>query len=103
MEAVATQREHLDGVFVGRRAELKSLGGLLADHGPRVLFLHGLAGAGKTTLLHRFARGAANRASVVTLDCRAIEPTENGFFTALARAANVDAHVGDGTTGQRLG
>lgn len=75
------------GLVVGRVEETERLRALLAENGPRVLFLHGLAGVGKSTLLQRFATdhqssGDGNR--VIALDCREIEPTEDSFLTALA-------------------
>ncbi len=51
------------------------------------MYLHGMAGAGKSTLLEAFtqrARGAG--ATVIRLDCQAIEPTEGGLLSELAVA-----------------
>jgi hypothetical protein len=75
------------GSFVGRTAELCSLHEILADKGPIVVYLHGIAGIGKSRLLGMFAQSArADGATVVRLDCRGIEPTEPGFLTELAMA-----------------
>jgi len=72
--------------FVGRTVELQALSELL-NNGPRVVFLHGIAGVGKSALLSVFVeRARAGGASVIELDCRAIEPTERGFLIALRTA-----------------
>jgi len=75
--------------FVGRTTELDSLSALLHS-GPknhRVLFLHGIAGVGKSALLSVFAESArAQGATVIGLDCRAVEPTERGFLHQLSAA-----------------
>ena len=69
--------------FVGRVAELNTLSTLL-DTGPRVIFLHGIAGVGKSALLAVFMDQArAKGAAVISLDCRAMEPTERGFLNEL--------------------
>ena len=72
--------------FVGRTAELEGLSALLSN-GPRVIFLHGIAGVGKSALLTVFAERARTQgATVIGLDCRAIEPTERGFLQELRSA-----------------
>jgi hypothetical protein len=72
--------------FVGRADELSELLSILYD-GPRVVFVHGIAGIGKSTLLEAFAdRMRARGAAVVTLDCRAVEPTERGLLYELGNA-----------------
>ena len=72
--------------FVGRTAEFDILSTLL-DTGPRVIFLHGIAGVGKSALLGVFAdRARAKGAAVISLDCRAMEPTERGFLQELKSA-----------------
>lgn len=77
----------LAGTFVGRREELRLLQELLADDGPVVAHLHGIAGIGKSRLLAVFAQRARQAgATVVQLDCRGIEPTESGLLTELAIA-----------------
>jgi len=92
--------------FVGRQSELAVLLGTLERDGPFVIHVHGLAGIGKSSLLETFvARARARRATVVRLDCRAIEPTARGFLhelgsaiggelTTPARAANRLARLG---------
>ena len=66
--------------FVGRTAELDILSTLL-DTGPRVIFLHGIAGVGKSALLGVFTdRARAKGAAVISLDCRAMEPLNVGFY-----------------------
>ncbi|HEV8133751.1 MAG TPA: winged helix-turn-helix domain-containing protein [Pyrinomonadaceae bacterium] len=69
--------------FVGRTAELEVLSTLL-DTGPRVILLHGIAGVGKSALLGVFTERARTKGTaVITLDCRAMEPTERGFLQEL--------------------
>ncbi len=73
--------------FVGREEELGLLLQTLDQDGPLVVYLHGIAGTGKSTLLEAFmrrARGAG--ATVIRLDCQAIEPTEAGLLSELAVA-----------------
>ena len=73
--------------FIGRDAELGALLRVLEPGGPRVAFVYGIAGIGKSSLLAAFAEEARRRgASVVRLDCRAVEPTEQGFLAELGRA-----------------
>ncbi len=77
--------------LVGREDERAILHQLLGDGGPLVVFVHGLAGVGKSTLVQAFAVEARDRgATVLRLDCRAIEPTERGFLAALASAAGAE-------------
>ncbi len=76
--------------LVGREDERAVLHGLLEADGPLIVFVHGLAGVGKSTLVQAFANEARDRgATVLHLDCRAIEPTERGFRSALADATGV--------------
>ena len=73
--------------LVGREDERAVLHGLLEADGPVIVFVHGLAGVGKSTLVQAFANEARDRgATVLHLDCRAIEPTERGFLSALGDA-----------------
>ena len=67
--------------FVGRRAERAVLAELTDPDGTMlVVHLHGIAGVGKSSLLQVvLADARARRATVVRLDCRAIEPTERGI------------------------
>ncbi len=73
---------HERAAFVGRDAELAILRRLLADDGPVVAFVHGIAGVGKSALLAAFAKEAD--APVVALDGEALEPTATGFLRALS-------------------
>jgi hypothetical protein len=77
--------------FVGRAAELRALDDLL--HGQaRIVHLHGIAGIGKSALVHTFVEHAQQSgATVVELDCRAIEPTERGLQEALVGGADVES------------
>ncbi len=73
--------------FVGRSEELEFLLQTLDQDGPLVVYLHGMAGVGKSTLLQAFARHARARgATVVRLDCQAIEPSERHLLCELATA-----------------
>lgn len=77
--------------LVGREDERATLHEVLDSAGPLVVFVHGLAGVGKSTLVQAFAVEARDRgATVLRLDCRAIEPTERGFLAALAAATGAD-------------
>jgi len=73
--------------FVGRHDELAFLLQTLDQDGPLVVYLHGIAGSGKSTLLDAFTRRArAAGATVVRLDCQAVEPTQPGLLSELALA-----------------
>jgi len=77
----------LAGNFVGRSQELALLDEILADEGPVVVYVHGIAGIGKSRFLGAFAQRARTEgATVVLLDCRRIEPTEAGLLSELALA-----------------
>ena len=74
---------------VGRDAELSVLLRVLEEHGPRVCFVYGIAGMGKSSLLARFGEECERLGvGVVTVDCRSIEPTEQGFLGGLASAVD---------------
>ncbi len=76
------------GSFVGRTEELSSLRDILADAGPVVVHVHGIAGIGKSRLLSAFIQAARDEgATVIRLDCRGIEPTEAGLLSELAMAS----------------
>jgi hypothetical protein len=73
--------------LVGRQDERAILRALLQEDGPVVVFVHGIAGIGKSALTDAFALEArAGGATVLRLDCRAVEPTERGFLRALEGA-----------------
>ena len=94
--------DHLTGpMVVGRTAEIGLLSRVLDAAGPRVCFVYGLAGIGKSSLLARFGVICEERgARVVAIDCRSIEPTEQGFLDALRRADPLwDRPDGDRSTG----
>jgi hypothetical protein len=75
----------LTGTFVGRGEELRLLHETLADSGPVVVHLHGIAGIGKSRLLAAFCQTAREEgATVMWLDCRGVEPTEAGMLGELA-------------------
>lgn len=77
--------------LAGRDRERAALLGLVERDVPLVAFVHGVGGAGKSALLRAFAADARARgASVVALDGRSIEPTEQGFMVELARALERD-------------
>ena len=76
--------EQASRTFAGRKQELSLLLQTLSDSGPAVVYLHGIAGIGKSRVLSAFAeRAQARDATVIVLDCRAVEPTEHGFLRAL--------------------
>jgi hypothetical protein len=71
--------------LLGRERERELLLGLTGDDGPVVAWVHGIAGSGKTALLRAFAADVRERdATVLTLDCRTVEPTPAGFLAALS-------------------
>ena len=76
--------EQANRTFAGRKQELSCLLGMLSDSGPAVVYVHGIAGIGKSRLIAAFAdRAREHNATVIVLDCRAVEPTEHGFLRAL--------------------
>lgn len=73
--------------IVGRERELEALLATATGDQPLVMFVHGLGGMGKTTLLDRFADVARRPgATVLQLDCRAVEPTPRGPLAVVAGA-----------------
>ena len=101
--------EQASRTFAGRKQELSQLLDTLSDSGPAVVFVHGIAGIGKSRLLATFAeRARGKNATVLVLDCRAVEPTEYGFLRALGSrfGRNLfnaeDAATGLGSIGSRV-
>src|SRR3954470_21519272 len=89
--------------FVGREAELGSLLTVLDEAGPVLVYLHGIAGVGKSALVSAFADQARSAgATVVLLDCRAIEPTDRGFMHSVAAAVGSRAST-LGAVSERIG
>jgi hypothetical protein len=81
-------QEELTPRVVGRAEVLAQLWQMLQPHGPRILWMHGVAGVGKSALLRAFAIEAqASGANCVLLDCRAVEPTERGLVHAISAAS----------------
>jgi transcriptional regulator/AAA ATPase-like protein len=77
--------EQASRTFAGRKQELALLADMLGNSGPAIVYLHGIAGIGKSRLISAFAeRTRDHNAAVIILDCRAVEPTEQGFLRALA-------------------
>ena len=77
--------------IVGRDVELSVLLRVLEEHGPRVCFVYGIAGIGKSSLLARFGEECERlEIAVVTVDCRSIEPTEQGFLGGLGLGRRPD-------------
>jgi hypothetical protein len=77
--------------LVGRGRELALLR-RMANREDEVLLthLHGIAGVGKTVVLEAFlADERARGATVVRLDCRAVEPTERGFLHEVSAAIGI--------------
>ena len=103
MQVSALGRRAVDGVFVGRHGELARLEALLGEHSPQVLFVHGLAGSGKSTLVQRFGVHAERCGTlVVALNCRAVEPTEQGFFAALGSAVGLSDRFAEDIGPERM-
>jgi DNA-binding winged helix-turn-helix (wHTH) protein len=98
-DSVATLLEHRRRAgIVGRDEELAALHSSLAEDGPIVTAVHGVAGIGKSTLVDAFLADArAAGMAVVALDGRTIEPTERGFITELSRAIGTDSLTLDAT------
>jgi hypothetical protein len=72
--------------FVGRTEEIAMLLQALEEEGPLVTFVHGIGGIGKSSLLNAFVTECRVRgAKVVSLDCRTVQPSEEGLLEALSR------------------
>jgi hypothetical protein len=84
--------------FVGRERELASFDDALLGRSPRrVLLVHGPGGIGKTTLLLEFrTRARAVGRTVLLLDGREIDPSPEGFESAVAAALGQPAGTGPG-------
>ena len=96
-------RRRSAGTFVGRNAELEALRNAFSGEAPLVVYIHGIAGIGKSRLLDAFTEEARSRDMVVVcLDCREIEPTENGLLRGLVAAIGCDPASIDQVTA-RLG
>lgn len=79
--------ERATEAFVGRAEELAILRETLLPGRPAVVFVHGIGGIGKSSLLDVFSvQARAGGATVLLLDCRAIDPTESGFLREIAVA-----------------
>lgn len=104
--------ERSDTQLVGRSSELAALAMTLQETGAAVTHVHGVGGIGKSALLAEFSTMARRRgASVVSLDCGAIEPTPRGFIQELSAAVGINpaatldvASVADrlGSLGERV-
>jgi AAA ATPase-like protein len=70
--------------YVGRQTEIDALCDLVNQPGTSIATVHGIAGVGKSTLLRAVSTILSeNGRSVITLDCRVMEPTERGFLRAV--------------------
>jgi transcriptional regulator/AAA ATPase-like protein len=79
-------RQAAEGLL-GRSEEKATLLECLQPGGPLVIHVHGVAGVGKSSLLEVFAAEARGQgATIVRLDCRAVEPTHRGFLHELVVA-----------------
>lgn len=73
--------------FVGRDREVAALLGMLEADEPLITHICGIAGIGKSSLLNAFGvRAREQGATVISLDCRTIEPTQRGFLRELGAA-----------------
>ena len=103
MQVSALGRRGVDGVFVGRHGELARLEALLGEHSPQVLFVLGLAGSGYSTRVLRFGVHAERCGTlVVALNCRTVEPTEQGFFAALGSAVGLSDRFAEDIGPERM-
>jgi hypothetical protein len=70
--------------FVGRSEEMKTLMDFVETDAPAVVHVHGLGGIGKSALCHAFVKRASEKhAFVFFFDCKDLEPSSQGFFSAL--------------------
>ncbi|HEY1977375.1 MAG TPA: winged helix-turn-helix domain-containing protein [Candidatus Baltobacteraceae bacterium] len=83
---IAGERASGDIPFVGRADELGQLDRLTTGPVPSITFVIGIGGIGKSRFLDAFAsRRRAAGGTVVRIDCRLVEPTEDGFYEELRR------------------
>jgi hypothetical protein len=76
--------EEASRTFAGREKELAQLSEMLGPAGPAIVYLHGIPGIGKSRLISAFADHARHEnATIIVMDCRSVEPTEQGFLHAL--------------------
>ncbi len=77
--------------FVGRANEIKEIKDLIKSKKSTyyVLFIHGIGGIGKTSMVKELLNSLDAKVSTIYLDCRDIEPTENGFLTSLGNELNL--------------
>jgi hypothetical protein len=74
-------RQHALKNFVGRQQQLSKLREVLESDEALVIFIYGIGGIGKTSLLDMFSSQAQGMGDVViTLDCRMIRPSSDGFL-----------------------
>jgi len=89
--------------FIGRREEMSVLLQILKEEGPFVTFVHGIGGIGKSSLLETFViEGRERGVTFVRLDCRTIEPSEQGFLRELEAAVGGQVNTVE-TAATRLG
>jgi class 3 adenylate cyclase len=81
--------------FVGRAAELRTIDNVLRSPEPpfAVLFVHGPGGTGKSALARAAVDAAPDGCFSASLDCREIEPTQQGVLDALASRLGCAAAV----------
>jgi hypothetical protein len=72
--------------MIGRSTELCQLRRALTEGTPAVVYLHGLSGIGKSVLLAAFVEEARSAgATVLSLECGSIEPTQPGALQEIGR------------------
>ena len=78
--------------FIGRTQEIAHLYYLLDDLKLPVIFVHGIGGIGKSSLLNSFSTLAQLQETIfITLDCRAVTPSRQGFLNKLSEVSGGDA------------
>lgn len=83
--------------FVGRKNEMSLLSNAInADDLPyMVAFIHGPGGIGKSWLLRAVLEKIGANIEILVLDCREIEPTPQGFLSALGISLKLKVPVPD--------